>query len=320
MEHKDRARSGGVSIRHHFVSQGLQRNFATAKFERLTIFDPSTGDVIDPDRRIRDNFAIDEFNTFYHADGEPDRQLEAEFARIERTALNSARHVSLRDQTPARRASAAEVFAIHLIRSPAHRRFLDRVHARSRAELVGDAADHAEANLATMAPPDRNLTRSEIEVIAQEAYSHPMETNAAHISAMIRHYNWTVELLNGMHLQVVETDRKLPGFVLGDIPVVHYQPTDGRFGFDSDLAIGDAGSIIGAITRRKAVLFTTRPEPSVRTVDRAGVYRINALLIRGASHEVACHPDDLDEAQTVVDNLAVLLRVGPSPSSYVPID
>ena len=126
--------------------------------------------------------------------------------------------------------------------------------------------------------------------------------------------------MTGVQTCALPIYRKLPGFVLGDVPVVHYQPTDGRFGFDSDLAIGDAGSIIGAITRRKAVLFTTRPEPSVRTVDRAGVYRINALLIRGASHEVACHPDDLDEAQTVVDNLAVLLRVGPSPSSYVPID
>lgn len=110
------------------------------------------------------------------------------------------------------------------------------------------------------------------------------------VSAMIRQRDAMAEMLNGFHLQVVELASGLPGFVIGDTPVVHAALANNRYGFRDHLALGDADFIIGPLTRTTAACFTVQPLRPVLVTTRMVLDAINAIFLRAASAEVGLSP------------------------------
>ena len=66
----------------------------------------------------------------------------------------------------------------------------------------------------------------------------------------------------------------------------------GRYGFRDHLALGDADFIVGPLTRTTAACFTARPLPPVLVKTRKLLDATNAIFLRAALEEIACHPDD----------------------------
>lgn len=84
----------------------------------------------------------------------------------------------------------------------------------------------------------------------------------------------------------------LPGFILGDVPIVHVDVRTGRYGFRDNLAIGDANMIVGPLSRRIAVFLSAAPLRHAELRTRRLVDTVNAVFWRAASAEVICHPED----------------------------
>lgn len=110
--------------------------------------------------------------------------------------------------------------------------------------------------------------------------------NLPHFQGRIR------DMLAKFHLQVIETDERLPGFILGDVPVVHALLATQRFGFRDRLALGDSDFVAGPISRRVAVLFTKDRLPHTRVQTKRLVSKFNVMTLFAADREVARHPDD----------------------------
>lgn len=133
------------------------------------------------------------------------------------------------------------------------------------------------------------------------------------VEAMSAQLGVITDLLERFHLQIVELDEGLPGFALGDTPVLHIATRDHRFGFRDDLAVGDADLIAGPLTRTTAACFTVEPLPDVRFGTRKRVDTWNAFFIRAAQAEVVCHPDDargLRQTHSRLDRLPPSLLIG----------
>ena len=133
------------------------------------------------------------------------------------------------------------------------------------------------------------------------------------VEAMSDQLGVVTDLLERFHLQIVELDEGLPGFALGDTPVLHIATRDHRFGFRDDLAVGDADLIAGPLTRTTAACFTAEELPDVRFGTRKRVDAWNALFIRAAQAEVACHPDDargLRQTHSRLDRLPPSILIG----------
>jgi hypothetical protein len=90
--------------------------------------------------------------------------------------------------------------------------------------------------------------------------------------------------------------------VLADQPVLHARPDEGRYGFASQLALGDADLIIMPIRRRLVAFYTARPlvNRHFTLKTETGLRVINAALCRNALKEVACHPDDARDVSNVI--------------------
>jgi hypothetical protein len=95
----------------------------------------------------------------------------------------------------------------------------------------------------------------------------------------------------------------MPGFVLADQPVLHARPDEGRYGFASHLAIGNADLIIMPIRRRLLAFYTGKPLVNVTLKTKRGLRVINAALCRNAVKEVACHPDDARDTSNVIRHI-----------------
>jgi len=133
-----------------------------------------------------------------------------------------------------------------------------------------------------------------------EATRQPFVQSMARTSRKIR------EMFDEWTVQVIAVEPPLPGFVLGDIPVVHADTKCGRYGFRDRLAIGDADLIIGPLTRRTAALMTSTGTRDTTLRVKKQVQVINALFWRAARAEVACHPEDVVESRRVFAHLGDL--------------
>ncbi len=118
-----------------------------------------------------------------------------------------------------------------------------------------------------------------------------------------------VEQLGRFHLQIVELDRDLPGFVVGDGPVLHVATAEQRFGFADGLAVADADLVCAPLTRTVAACFNAEPLDDVVFGTRKRVDAWNAMFLRAARAEVAAHPDD---ARTLRQTHSRLDRLPPS--------
>lgn len=94
---------------------------------------------------------------------------------------------------------------------------------------------------------------------------------------------------------------------------MHAALDNGRYGFRDQLALGDASFIIGPLTRTTAACFSARPLRPELIKTRKKVDAINAIFLRAASSEVACHPDDaraVRQAHSRLDRLPPAILTG----------
>jgi hypothetical protein len=128
--------------RDHFVSRGYQQNFASED-KRVAVFNVSSGRVVEFGRPIKSNFREQGFTTFLDA-GVPNDLLERAFVSVERRVLNEIRTVGVGRRGPRQKADVANLFAIHLVRSPAFKSFHRHIGERFRDGDVTAYASSAE--------------------------------------------------------------------------------------------------------------------------------------------------------------------------------
>jgi hypothetical protein len=298
--------------RDHFVSRGYQQNFASPD-KRVTVISAASGRIVDVGRPIKSNFREQGFTTFLEA-GVPNDLLERAFVSVERRVLNEIRNMSVDRCGPEQKADVANLFAIHLVRSPAFKDFHREIGDRFRAVDVPTFVNNPEYIERFEASEGRTPSQAELLELALRAYDDLAADPMSLVTTMIRQHDAVAEMLNGFHLQVIAlADSRLPGFVVGDTPVVHAALELGRYGFRDRLALGDASFIIGPLSRTTAACFSARrlrPE-LVKTKKR--VDAINAIFLRAASNEVACHPDDaraVRQAHSRLDRLPPSILTG----------
>ena len=294
------------------MSRGYQQNFASPD-KRVTVIDASSGQVIDDGRPIKSNFREQGFTTFLEA-GVPNDMLEKAFVGVERRVLNEIRSIGIGRQGPQQKADVANLFAIHLVRSPAFKAFHREIGDRFRAIDLPAYASKAELIERFEASEGRPPADGELEALALRVFDEMAADPMSLVSTMIRQHDMIAEKLNGFHLQVIElADSSLPGFVIGDTPVVHARLEDGRYGFRDRLALGDASLIIGPLSRTTAACFSARPFRPLLVKTRKKVDAINAIFLRAASEEVGCHPDDaraVRQAHSRLDRLPPSILTG----------
>jgi hypothetical protein len=223
--------------------------------------------------------------------------------------LNEIRTIGADRRGPPQKADVANLFAIHLVRSPAFKSFHQSIGDRLRENDVTAFATDGELRERFEASEGRPPNEGELLDLTLRAYDEMVADPMSLVTTMIRQHDAMAEMLNGFHLQVVELTAGLPGFVIGDTPVVHALQREGRYGFRDCLALGDADFIIGPLTRTTAACFTVRPLGPVLVKTRKMLDTINAILLRAALAEVACHPDD---ARAVRQTHSRMDRLPPS--------
>lgn len=78
---------------------------------------------------------------------------------------------------------------------------------------------------------------------------------------------------------------------------------EGRYGFASHLAIGDADLIMMPIRRRLVAFYAVQQMANFTLKTERGLGVINAALCRNAVKEVACHPDDARDTSQVIRHI-----------------
>lgn len=288
----------------HWVSRGYQANFASDD-KRVAVIDARTGRIVDPARPIKSNFREQGFTTYLDA-GVPNDLLERAFASVERSVLNQVREVGPSRAGPVHKAAVANLFAIHLVRSPSFKDFHRAIGDQFRSVDVPAYATSPELHAKFEEYEGRRPVEGELLELAARTYESFDGDPTTLATSMLRQHDKQAEMLNRFHMQVLTLEPNLPGFVIGDTPVVHASLVQGRYGFRDRLALGDADLIIGPLTRRTAACFTASRLASAAIKTRRMIDTINAILIRAASAEVACHPDDLvkvRQTQTRLDRL-----------------
>lgn len=241
--------------------------------------------------------------TSFVAAGSPVDDLERAFAAIERTVLNQVRSVSAHNRGSDLHGAVANLFAIHLVRSPSYKAFSKRIEAEFRGDGVAEVANNERLPAMFEAQFGRPATCGELQEIALEQYDKFTADPYTLAGSMVCQHNKIAEMLGGFHMQVIEIDPALSGLVIGDMPIVHADVPSGRYGFRDSLALGDASLIIGPLTRRTAACFSVQPLAPVTITTHNALDALNAVFIRAATAEVACHPDDALRLQQVAGRL-----------------
>lgn len=286
--------------RQHLVSKGYQQNFAHD--HRVAVLDARTGATIDPCRPTRSNWRVDDFLTVVNPAGVRDDSLEREFAETERTTLGQIRAIT-RDRFSLEQRRALNLLAaVHLVRS------------LSFAAVHGQVTDAFFGNWVADYLADSRPRLQEVFVSDRGRQPEPGEL-ASHVDALARKFQASPDLrANGMRhvtagiprllaryrVQLIEAPSWMPGFVLADQPVLHARPNEGRYGFASHLAIGDADLIMMPIRRRLVAFYTVQQMANFTLKTERGLRIIKAALCRNAAKEVACHPDDTPDTSHVI--------------------
>ena len=289
--------------RHHLVSRGYQQNFASED-KRVALVSTDTGEVIDPQRAIKHNFAIAGFNDVELPEGGHDSSLEAGFAQIERPVLDQIRRLKASAIGSEQRGAVVKLFAMHLVRSQTFRRMHYSIVDQLRAEETPSYETDPEALKIFERQYGRTPAPGELEALAIHALDEMVAGNRAVAESTARQFDRISRKLDGLHMQFLWIgEERLPGFILGDAPVVHASVAEGRYGFRDKLALGDADLIIGPLTRRTAACFTASRLPAKQVTTKALVKTINCEFWRAAEREVACHPDDVPATRRLHTNL-----------------
>jgi hypothetical protein len=239
--------AGGPTVLAHLVSRGYQQNFATED-KRVSVLDVATGRVIDRHRPIKSNFVAPDFTAFVDASGAVDQQLERDFARIERVVLDQTRRVAPDCYGPDQQGAIINLLAVHLVRSAAFKVAHDVIVSQVRDDDLPGYEDHEQLKTAFARQYGRPPRPGEIREIAVQQLTDRVGSNEMLVDSMARNHDRMVDFLNAFHVQLVTLKPTLPGFILGDVPVVHGHSATNRFGFRNHLAIGDSDLIIAPLT------------------------------------------------------------------------
>lgn len=296
------------------MSRGYQQNFASLPEKRVAVVDVRRARVVDPSRPIKSNFRERGFTTFLEESGVPNALLEKAFASVEARVLNEIRMVSAHRRGAQQKADVANLFAIHLVRSPSFKTFHAHIGEQFRESDVPITAEDPSLPERFELSEGRQPDEGELLELAKRSYDALVSDPMHLVTTMIRQHDAMAEMLNRFHLQVVEVPDHLPGLVVGDTPVVHASASSSQYGFRDRLALGDANLIVGPLTRRTAACFTVKPLPPAVLRTRKKVDALNAVFLRAAIAEVACHPDDAVHVQQVcrrLDRLPTEILLGP---------
>ena len=307
---KNVAVGNGVALNDHIVSRGLQKNFAQDG-HRIAVLDCRTGAVLDEGRSITSNFAEPDFLTYYDVDGNPVRDVDDAFTRIERKVLNLVREVTPASYEPTRHhESIVQLMSIHLVRSRALRASKVRLFQSSWKEMGRALSEDPDVRSRFMRVLGRPPYPGEIEESARRWTDQGIETGAHLIENLPDLQQRIARLLGRYRLQIVQSPPELPGFVLGDVPAVHASLQDQRYGFQDGLAVGDADWASIALSRRTVAVFSAdgRYSRTVRTAKL--IHSLNLIAIRTCEQEVACHPDDVIRVQRLIRRPEPFVTVG----------
>lgn len=136
-----------------------------------------------------------------------------------------------------------------------------RLMAEHGADIAADLEAKAEVQQKFLAVLGRPPYPGEILQMAHDWTRAQVDSNEYFVENLPHFQRKFRDMLAQYHLQVIEAAPTLPGFVIGDVPVVHALLASQRFGFRDRLAIGDADYVAGPISRRVAVLFTVNRLP-----------------------------------------------------------
>ena len=281
---------------------GWQQNFANEE-HRVAVVDVHAGRTIDRSRPIKNNFVEVGFMTNIGPDGRAFRDADEAFKRIERRVLNQIRDIRVgRTITNAHRDAVADLFTIHLIRSDAFRESQMSILDQLEPDASDDYPNRAEVHERFLHTLGRPPYPGEVRRMVQ-AWFDRQRAGQVYFDSLTHTISTIRGLLRGCNLQIAETDDSMPGFIIGDVPVVHADLATRRFGFRDGLAVGDANLIMAPLSRRVAVFLTASPTTTTATIKTRKLQRqLNALSVRVARYEVACHPADGAEAQRVCNN------------------
>ena len=275
----------------HIVSRGWQQNIAEG--HELAVLDVVTGNVVAESRPIKSNFAELDYMTYTDTEGNAVRDVDEAFTKIERKVLNKVREITVSNCSTDHRDAVAELFGIHIVRSRAMRASKLRLLAEHGHEIAADLESNVEVQEKFLAVLGRPPHPGEILQMARDWEQNQIGTNEYFVENLPHFQRVIRDMLAKYHLQVVEAAPTLPGFVIGDVPVVHALLGSQRFGFRDRLAIGDSDYVAAPISRRIAVLFTVDrlPHRVIRT--KKLMSQFNVMSVLAADREVACHPDDV---------------------------
>jgi len=286
----------------HRVSRGLQKNFAHD--HRVAVLDARSGALIALDRPIKSNWSEEDFLTYVDSTGHRNQSLESEFARTEGKALNQIQDITPNKISPEQRQSLDLLAAIHLVRSLSFVKLHGQVTDVFFDNCVVDFLADPQVLEAFVSDRGRQPAPGELEFLVA-AQTRKFQASPDLRANGMRHVNAGIPgVLARYQVQLVEAPSWM-GFVLADQPVLHSRPDEGRYGFASQLALGDADLIIMPIQRRLVAFYTVQPlvnRPFTLKTER-GLRVINAALCRNAVKEVACHPDDARDVSNLIRHI-----------------
>jgi hypothetical protein len=228
--------------------------------------------------------------------------LESEFAKTEGKALNQIRDITPNKISPEQKRALDLLAAIHLVRSlsfvAVHGQVTDAFFDNWPADyLAGSRPRLQEVFVSDRGRhPEQGELESLVEALTRKFQASPDLT----ANGMRRVTAGIPPLLDRYRVQLIEAPSWMPGFVLADQPVLHARPDEGRYGFASQLAVGDADLIVMPIRRRLVAFYTVRRMANFTLKTKRGLRAINAALCRNAVKEVACHPDDASDTSHVI--------------------
>lgn len=219
-------------VRHHLVSKGYQKNFADER-QRVSVVDARRGKLIEPFRPTKRNWVEEHWNSFPGETGAQNPHLEKEFARIGATVMRSIREVSTAGVTLRQKAAIVNLFAIHLARSRSFVDFRESIYDVAVPESVDRLVEDAEIAASFNDHLGRSASPGELRAFVEARAIGPIRSKESLLETVGEYHNKFAEKLDGYSVQVVNVAEGLPGFVLGDVPVVH--ATSVRPGLDSEI-------------------------------------------------------------------------------------
>jgi hypothetical protein len=202
--------------------------------------DARSGATLHRDRPVKSNWRLDDFLTVEDATSDRDRSMEREFAKTEQKALNQIRTITLTGITLEQRRALDLLAAIHLVRSLSfvamHEQVTDAFFDNCVADLLADSRLHELFVAGRGRQPAPGELASLVAAQARKLQARPDLTTYG----MRRGTAGIPQVLGRYQVQLVEAPSWMPGFVLADQPVLHARRDEGRYGFASHLAVGDA--------------------------------------------------------------------------------